>query len=166
LEKDTVITKTADLCESGLYRYALTRIWKPEAGLVGFIMLNPSTADAEVDDATIRKCMGFADKWGYGGITVANLFAYRETSPAVLKDNAYEIDCVGPRNNAAILKAANDSQLLIAAWGNHGKLLNRDKAVRKLLSEHLLHSLDGLSKTGQPNHPLYKKYTSARMVMA
>lgn len=75
----------AGLSPCGLYRFWLTRCWAPAKPCALFIMLNPSTADHEQDDATIRKCIGFARRWGMGSIRVANLFAYRATKPDDLK---------------------------------------------------------------------------------
>lgn len=83
----------------GRYRYALTRTWRPDAPLLTFVMLNPSTADAYADDPTIRRCIGFARREGAAGIRVANLFAYRATSPAALVgpvDAAADDPRVGP----------------------------------------------------------------------
>lgn len=71
------IKKDATISDCGKYRYRLSRIWEPGRPVATFVMLNPSTADATNDDATIRKCMGFARRWNLGGIHVGNLFAYR-----------------------------------------------------------------------------------------
>lgn len=76
--------KSAIISECGKYRYSLSRIWDENKANVLFIMLNPSTADGDVDDPTIRRCIGFAKSWGYGGIYVGNLFAYRATDPKEL----------------------------------------------------------------------------------
>jgi len=74
MERDALISPCSQ------YRYWLLRRWSNRP-LATFVMLNPSTADANSDDATIRKCMGFADAWGLGGIWVVNLFALRSTNP-------------------------------------------------------------------------------------
>ena len=83
--------KSAEISPCGLYRYSLTRKWEAWKGTVNFIMLNPSTADAQEDDPTIRRCIGFAKAWGYGGIVVTNLFAYRATNPKELKKSFQHI---------------------------------------------------------------------------
>ncbi len=80
---DLFVTKEAVISDCGRYRYRLTRRWG-DGPLLSFIMLNPSTADAEVDDPTIRRCMGFARRDGYGGIVVGNLYAFRTTKPKAL----------------------------------------------------------------------------------
>ena len=74
---DMVIRRNAELSACGKYRYRLSRIWDDKKPLVLFIMLNPSTADAEQDDPTIRRCIAFAKNWGYGGFMAGNLFAFR-----------------------------------------------------------------------------------------
>ena len=72
--------KSAIISECEQYRYELRRIWQPKKGLVCWVMLNPSIADANIDDPTIRRCIGYTAKWGYGGRVVVNLFALRATS--------------------------------------------------------------------------------------
>lgn len=141
--------KSAILSADRKYRYVLTRIWDEKKPTVVFIGLNPSTADEEVDDETIRKCIGYAKRWGYGKLIMVNLFAFRSTDPSMLKRVE---DPVGPDNDSYIQKCVSESNLVIACWGNHGKLLNRDKA--------LMGSLPNLvclkrNKNGTPHHPLY-----------
>lgn len=146
------IRMSAELSDDGVYRYELRRVWGDPDRLVGWIMLNPSTADATTDDPTIRRCMGFARDWGFGGIVVRNLFALRATDPAVLKTHP---DPIGPANNYWLLHAAGDP-LTVCAWGVHGVLGGRDAQVGRLLRAggvHLLHL--GLTKGGHPRHPLY-----------
>jgi hypothetical protein len=135
----------------GPYRYTLWRLWDDRPHVV-FIMLNPSTADAQADDPTIRRCMGFARLWGYGGICVVNLFAYRSTDPRAL---ATVLDPVGPRNDEQIDSTIGGADLIVAAWGAHGTIGARSAVVRALVEKHRpLHHL-GLTKNGSPRHPLY-----------
>ena len=135
------------------YRYLLARRVGFEEAVCTFIMLNPSTADAETDDPTIRRCIDFAQRWDCGRLLVVNLFAYRTTSPAALYAAA---DPVGPENDAYLRQAAAQAGLLVAAWGAHGSLGNRGHAVRALLDAggYTVHHL-GLTADGQPRHPLY-----------
>lgn len=133
------------------WRYLLWRIWDYNKKLALFIGLNPSTANEYINDPTIRRCIGFAKAWGYGGILMANLFAYRATDPAVMKASVHP---VGSKNDGAIERAARRSELIVCAWGAHGSYMNRDKVVRALLGDHRLHHL-GLTIKGQPKHPLY-----------
>jgi len=138
----------AEISECGQYRYALWRRWS-HGPQVLFVGLNPSTADATLDDPTIRRCIGFAKAWGYGGLLMANLFAWRATDP---RHMIAASDPVGPRNDHALIKAHGQSALAVAAWGAQGSFLGRDRLVRALLPR--LHILR-LTKSGQPGHPLY-----------
>src|SRR5271154_3410516 len=101
---------TADISEDGLYRYWLTRTWDPTKPVLNWIMLNPSTADANKDDATIRRCMNFAKHWHYGGIAVYNLFAFRATDPKVLLKTQHK---TGLRNFTC-LQAITGGDLVLA----------------------------------------------------
>jgi hypothetical protein len=122
--------------------------------MLPFIMLNPSTADADVDDPTIRRCMGFARSRNFGGIVVANLFAFRATKPQDMKAAA---DPVGPANNQCIqevlAQACIDDVPVLAAWGAHGNYRGRDKQV-VAIAERPFYCL-GQTKDGHPRHPLY-----------
>lgn len=131
------------------YRYALHRHWDTSRPALLLIGLNPSTADARHNDPTIRRCIGFANDWGFGSLCVANLFAYRATYPADLK--AAE-DPVGPRNNSWLRRLAREADLVVAAWGNDGQHLGRADAVRKMLPD--LHCIR-MNSAGEPAHPLY-----------
>ena len=131
------------------YRYALWRIWDRDRPPVMFIGLNPSTADATLDDPTLVRCMGFARDWGYGGVYTANLFAWRATDPREMKCAK---NPVGPHNDMVIRELAGRAERIIAAWGNDGAFMNRADAVRELLPE--LHYLKR-NRSGQPAHPLY-----------
>lgn len=131
---------------TGTYRYYLWREWDAAAPTVTFVLLNPSTADAEHDDPTLRRCVGFARRWGCGRLELLNLFALRATSPAELRRAA---DPVGPENDT-ILRAARG--VIVVGWGNHGALHGRDREVLGLLGEVLVL---GFTKQGQPRHPLY-----------
>ena len=134
-----------------VYRYALGRTWAwgGDPTYVAFIGLNPSTADENIDDPTVRRCIGFAQLWGYGGLVVLNLFAYRSTDPAQL---FMVDDPIGCENDHYIKEYAAQSEIVVAAWGNMGKHLNRDMEIRTLLPN--LYHL-GLTKIGCPRHPLY-----------
>lgn len=131
------------------FRYALMRWWDDRLGSAVFIGLNPSTADETTDDPTIRRCVRFARDWGYGGVVMANLFAFRATKPADMKRAA---DPVGPQNDRWLKTITAPAGITVAAWGNHGTFRARDMAVRDLGMP--LHYLR-LTKAGQPEHPLY-----------
>lgn len=80
------VQSTARISKDGLYRYELSRTWYNNLPTIAFILLNPSTADAEHDDSTVRRCVGYAQRWGYGKISMYNLYAYRTRHPAELKE--------------------------------------------------------------------------------
>ena len=145
------INKTANFSSCRKYRYSLSRIWDKQKKFVLFIGLNPSTADEEVDDPTIRRCSGYAQKWGYGGFIMVNLFAYRTTLPSNLKKVKYP---VGRDNDKYIVKLSKKADITVAAWGNNGILYRRDKQVLSLVSNLMCLKVN---KSGQPAHPLYLK---------
>lgn len=150
------INKSANISNSGLYRYELVRVWDWDKPRLLYIMLNPSIADGLQDDATIRKCVGFADRLGFGSISVVNLFAYRATNP---KELTKVEDPIGNMfNDDTILVAASNANLIIAAWGNMGEFMDRSIAIRRLLQRYTIHCL-GVTKAGEPRHPLYLPYS-------
>lgn len=142
--------KSAFIDLGGLYRYKLSREWAPELPCCMFIGLNPSTADADRDDPTIRRCVGFARRWGYGKLVMCNLFAFRATDPAALFEPE---DPVGPENDEWLIDCAERADLIVAAWGARGDIRGRAHEVRTFLPEHVHHL--GLTKFDQPRHPLY-----------
>lgn len=146
--------KRAIISVDGQYRYRLSRHWDDGAPSLTFIMLNPSTADAEVDDPTIRRCIGFAKRQSFGGIYVANLYAFRATEP---RDMKRAIDPIGPENNQILRymfsRAADQLTPVVAAWGTHADP-RRVRDVMKLNVGATVLSL-GVTKDGHPRHPLY-----------
>lgn len=148
----------AVLSGCGAFRYRLTRAWvaQPQRVLC-FVMLNPSTADAEADDPTIVKCIGFAQRLGFDGIDVVNLFAYRATAPRDLRKAGYP---VGPENDAWIRAAANDADVVVCAWGSNARGLSRPDAVLELLREEDRKPMVlGRCNDGTPAHPLFQPYS-------
>ncbi|MBW4441405.1 MAG: DUF1643 domain-containing protein [Plectolyngbya sp. WJT66-NPBG17] len=135
---------------SGAYRYALWRSWNSDPR-IGFVMLNPNQADAELNDPTIRRCIGFAKSWGFGGLEVVNLFAYRAKTPQLLKQAA---EPIGIENDRYLLTLAERVDLIILAWGNWGGLWQRDREVLPYFQTENSYSL-GVTKLGHPKHPLY-----------
>jgi len=143
------------------YRYRLWRIWDPSRPIVLFVMLNPSKADGRVDDATIRRCRGFASSWGFGGFVVVNMFALVSTDPAALAGHP---DPVGSDNDAVILAEAAKAAEVVVAWGANGEALRRAGAVAALVGRPLL--CLGISKGGAPLHPLRLRADTARVPWA
>lgn len=140
--------QSATISRCGQYRYLLTRTWDQNLPPVVFIGLNPSTADDRRNDPTIRRCISFARLWNAGGVVMVNLFAYRSTDPVALKSVP---DPIGPENDDWLLKTTCEAPIVIAAWGVNAPLL-RVNQVRELVPYacHL-----GMTKSGQPRHPLY-----------
>lgn len=163
--------RNAIISEGGRYRYALTREWG-RGPRVLFIMLNPSTADAMQDDPTIRKCIGFAQRWGYSKLTVVNLYAYRATKPDDLWQAALDgVDIMGPKNATCIDTAASCANMIVAAWGAQVCNYPARKAglspppegyANEMLSrlKELKGQTLGLASCKQPRHPLMLAYAT------
>ena len=153
--------KRATISKDGAYRWTLSRIWNGFKPAMVWIMLNPSTADADKDDATIRVIVERARRMGYGGVLVLNLFAYRATDPRDLKG---AVAPIGARNNDALMKMIKRYKMgtfryVMAAWGNHGSYLARDAEVLDILRRNNVpvHAIK-LTKVGNPCHPLRQSY--------
>ena len=160
----TAMTRTAKLSDCGTYRYSLGRRWNepmPERLPVIdlWIMLNPSKADDEIDDNTIRRCIAFSRDWGADGLRVVNLFALRATDPDELTRHP---DPIGPQNDATLRLTAQASHELggrvICAWGAHPMAAYRARMVRPLLGDAVCL---GTTKAGAPRHPLYVRADTA-----
>ena len=143
------MNKEAKFSACRTYRYALWRTWDDSKPYAMFIGLNPSTADETDDDPTIRRCVGFAKNLGYGGLCMANLFAYRATVPSVMMSAR---DPVGPENDEWLGRLSSNAGIIIAAWGNNGKFLGRSKAVLCFIKN--VQCLK-VNNSGEPSHPLY-----------
>ncbi|MBI5422211.1 DUF1643 domain-containing protein [Candidatus Peregrinibacteria bacterium] len=131
------------------HRYTLWRIWDEKKPYAMFVGLNPSTADETQNDPTVTRCIGYAKKWGYGGLYMMNIFAFRSTDPKKLR---LVRDPIGEKNDHWIKRIAREAGIVVAAWGNHGLFLDRSKAVLELIPHP--HCLK-LNKNGEPCHPLY-----------
>lgn len=160
------VIKHADLSADGTYRYWLGRRWGDGESLA-FVMLNPSTADADEDDPTIRKCVGFARRLGYSAIGVMNLFAYRATDPKVLMRAKREgVDVVGPETDARLGTLLRSNLALgngvVAAWGAQTGIDARIREVLDMPGSRALCTL-GLTAKGVPRHPLMLGYEGATL---
>ena len=134
------------------YRYLLGRRISEAPERLLFVMLNPSTADETHNDPTIRRCIGFAKRWNYGILEVANLFAFR--TPDV-KELRLAADPIGADNDEWIRGALASADKVVLAWGNHGAYKNRSHEVRRMALNISQPFHLGLNKTGEPKHPLY-----------
>lgn len=137
------------------YRYILRLVWSEhvlDRRQVAFVGLNPSTADEHADDATIRRCRGYAKSWGYDALVMLNLFAYRATLPSDLRR---AVDPVGEDNDAYLLMEAAQSAAVVACWGTHGGYRDRDQQVIEMLrrADVKLTCLE-ITAGGYPSHPL------------
>ena len=149
--------RTATISQCQQFRYLLSRDWNDAMPRAAFIMLNPSTADADIDDPTIRKCITFAKNAGMGSLDVVNLFAYRATKPADMKKAGW---LRGPENDAYIERAVKRAAITICAWGANARDLGRQAEVRALLKAWCVkpHALR-LLFDGVPEHPLMLPYS-------
>ncbi len=145
--------KNAVVSDCGKYRYCLDRTFEDYSSKSAlFVMLNPSTADAKVDDPTIKRCEGFATSWGFTGIQVLNLYALRSTNPKKLWESN---DPVGCQNDVWIKALLHCYSNVVCAWGNNAKT-DRVKQFVTIAKEQKTNLWClGTTKSGAPRHPLY-----------
>lgn len=134
-------------CES--YRYILERIWDSSKGKIMFVGLNPSTATEMQNDPTVTRMISFAKNWGFGGIIVGNAFSFRATFPEDLRKHS---EPIGKDNDRLLKEKVREVEKVVACWGNHGNFLGRSVNLKKLFSKA---ECFGLTKSGEPKHPLY-----------
>jgi hypothetical protein len=151
---DPLQSSSAIISDCGKFRYALTRRWS-EGPTALFIMLNPSTADANMDDPTIRRCVGFAKREGCGGIRVENLYAFRATSPDEMF--LYGYNATG-NTDYFIREALSEEGPVICAWGADSRSKLRASRVFAIINgKGVTPQCLGITKSGAPRHPLYVK---------
>lgn len=143
-----IMIKSAYISQDNQYRYKLFRCWDENKPTIMFVMLNPSTADSEKDDPTIRRVIHFSKSWGYGGVYVVNLYAFRSTNPKELKNIE---DPIGKDNIFHIKSLIGLVEKVIYAWGNNKK---EPSWLGDIV--HTPYCID-ISKNGIPKHPLYLK---------
>lgn len=163
------------------YRYLLGRMWDDYFSddpwnsyrpLWAFGMLNPSKARHDVDDPTVRKCMGFARRGGAGGLVIVNLFAYSATDPRELVRAWREgVDVRGPHNEAAIGWATSRPVLIgrnIAAWGRIPPRLRSPASpgLMQFLGSFSFADCLGVNVDGSPRHPLMLAYDTPIVPLA
>jgi len=154
--KGALIRSFAEFSPCRTWRYALWRVWAEGPALV-VLGLNPSTADETSDDPTVRRCIGYARAWGFGGLTMLNIFGFRATDPRVMRAAA---DPVGPNTDEHIRywsrKAVEEGGAVLCAWGNHGEFRDRGRRVKAILENAGVPAAClGRTSFGQPKHPLY-----------
>ncbi|HEY8214268.1 MAG TPA: DUF1643 domain-containing protein [Methylocystis sp.] len=147
--------RAAEISKCGAYRYRLTRRWG-DAPPLPFVMLNPSNANAIDDDPTIRRCIGFARREGWGGLIVANLYALRSPSPEALWSAG---DPIGPKNRRTLVSLAaqafDQSAPIVCAWGALARQDQIDEAIRMFEAAGARLACLGRTRNGAPRHPLY-----------
>lgn len=145
--------KSAVISDCGTFRYLLSRVWDDSDPKALIVMLNPSTADAEIDDPTIKSCIRLLNYLGFGGFEVVNLFAFRATNPRELED---ALDPIGQVNDSYILEAADRCNEIVCAWGASQIALRRASLVYGMLSiKRLVLHCFGTNVVNRPKHPLY-----------
>lgn len=147
--------KGAEFSECRKHRFALWRIWDADKPKIMFIGLNPSTASENQDDPTIRRVIGFAKQWGFGGVYMCNLFSYVTAYP---KDLVISKDYTD--NDFYLKLYGNKSTEILCAWGSFKEAKNRAKDVLKIL--HNTTALQ-INNDGSPKHPLYVKSNIKRL---
>jgi hypothetical protein len=141
------VLKSAVISPCGAYRYRLWREWDDEKSTVLWIMLNPSTADGTFDDPTIKRCIAFSQREGFGSMFVGNLYAFRSTDPRImLRKGAQEAR--GPDNAIHLWDMATLAVRVICAWGTPG---GTSMPPLPFVETCCL----GRTKHGAPRHPLY-----------
>lgn len=143
------MTSYACFSSCNQYRYLLVRKWKDKGPMLHFIGLNPSTADGLHNDPTIKRCIGFGKSWGFAGVYITNLFAFRTPYPEVLVKEKHP---VGPDNDEFIRHYIHLSSRTVLIWGNHGIFKQRNRKVLKWVDHPFCVKIN---KTGHPAHPLY-----------
>lgn len=142
------VNSGAQFSPDRMHRLKLWRIWDESLPLVMFVGLNPSTANENEADPTIRRVIGFAKSWGFGGVYMMNLFTFVTPYPEDLVKDDNESG-----NMARLVEVGDLCSRVILAWGNFPYAIQRGKKVSALFPE--AHCL-GLNKNGSPKHPLYQ----------
>lgn len=159
--RSLVVFKAAIISDCGLFRYSLTRIWNHDLPLLVWILLNPSVADAMLDDQTVLKGMGFTARLGFGGMVFLNLYAYRATKPVALKLAGYPIGAANDEHIDEWLRKAGGG-FVLCGWGANARGLARPAEVLRLVRAAGLHPMAlHLTKDGIPGHPLMLAYDLA-----
>lgn len=149
----------ATISPCGAFRYRLWRVWDAERPRLLWIMLNPSTADADLDDQTISTIVAIAKAQGYGGVEVVNLYAYRATSPKDLRSAGYPVGDQNDKFIQSMARIVDDcGGRVVLAWGNNGEQARIDAVLRILLDCDVVPLHISRTDAGQPRHPLYQRH--------
>lgn len=141
-------------------RYALVQKGERTLYVVG---LNPSTADDKKADLTMTKIMGFAEKNGYDGFVMFNLYPQRSTYPKRLQEEKDET--LYTKNLDTIKKYLSEevNPTVLLCYGNNVR-------IRHYLKESVVDLVNickhyeakivciGATKSGNPKHPSRTAY--------
>lgn len=154
---EPTVQGSAHISNCGRYRYELRRWWgdTDKDGWCVFVMLNPSTANADIPDPTMTRCVNYARAWGFGGLIIVNLFAFRATDPnAMCKAE----NPIGIENDCYIDEALRVGRRVVVAWGDHGRFRFRGREViARILAMGIEPLCFGLTNLAQPRHPLRQR---------
>ena len=141
------------------YRFSFKREWDKSKKKILYILLNPSTATELKNDPTITRIERHSKILKMGSFTVCNLFALREKNPKLLKKHKYPL---GKENDSFIEKYSLEAEIIVCAWGNEGEYMNQSEKIKNLLltMNHQAYVF-GLTKKGNPKHPLYLSYKTS-----
>lgn len=146
---------TADISQCGTYRNFLLVTWRlslPELAVIG---LNPSKADLQRSDNTMRKCVNWAKGHGYGSLLMLNCYPFRATDPS---DMRAAVDPFGGQTLACLTKLCSDVLTVVAAWGGQAKHLGRGDEVARVFNRAGIPLFCfGINQDGSPLHPCYAK---------
>lgn len=152
---------TAVISSCGLYRYRLERDVAMAGPVYAFFGVNPSTADASIDDATVRKWTGFVKRWGGSRYLVGNVFAYRATDVRELVNDPGPAFSLANQGHLRDIAAAAD--VLVPCWGARSKvprdlhhIIDAAQHLLRQTGKPLMHM--GLTASGDPKHPLMLGY--------
>ncbi len=148
-----IVYTGAVFSKSRSHRYALYRYYHGDR-YVMFVCLNPSTATETKNDPTVRRCIGYAHQWGFGGVVVCNIFAYRATDPKDMESHDFPIEEECEANDYWINWFAKGASRIVCSWGNHGQYLDQGEAIHSLIYDYRPFCF-GVTKAGHPKHPLY-----------
>lgn len=146
------IESSATFSDCERYRFTLTRVWDRNLPRVCFVMLNPSTADAEKLDPTVTRCVNYAKEWGYGSLIVVNCSAFRATDPKEMLEHKCSLETL-VSNTRAISDSILDSDLCVGAWGNDAPM----EFLKWMVDTFPFFRSLAINKSGHPVHPLYQK---------
>lgn len=156
--------KSAQISPCEQYRWSLSRVWGDDGGrMVCWLMLNPSTADAEIDDPTVKRCIHFSKSWGYDGLVIVNIFPFRSSRPDeckrwIARENQGARDVIHHKNRPLVVETAKASSMVVAAYGagdwyqnEAANLLEDITCNRESWPD--IYCL-GTNKRGRPLHPM------------